>query len=156
MHVMLKLELDCTPDAAWAALSRPTVFRAVSAPFTTFVSLEPGGFPKRWSAGSHRVRAKAFGIMPVGEQSIDISYPQRSDGVRLIRDSGGGISGPLGLITYWQHSMAITPATGGRTLYRDKLVYDAGLLNFPLWPMFWIFWQWRAARLRRLAPTWQS
>lgn len=156
MHVMLKLELDCTPDAAWAALRRPTVFRAVSAPFTTFSSLEPDGFPEQWPEGDHRVRGKAFGIIPVGEQSIDISYPQPRDGVRVVRDSGGGVSGPLGLVTYWQHSMAVSELADGRTLYRDKLVYDAGLLNFVMWPVFWLFWQWRAARIRRLAPTWQN
>jgi hypothetical protein len=156
MHVMLKLELDCTPDAAWAALRRPKVFREVSEPFTTFTSLDAEGFPERWPIGDHRVLAKAFGLLPVGEQSIDISYPQRSDGVRVVRDSGGGVNGLLGLVTYWQHSMAVSELPDGRTLYRDKLVYDAGLLNFVMWPMFWAFWQWRGSRIQRLAPSWRS
>ena len=156
MHVMLKLELDCTPDAAWAALRRPAVFRAVSAPFTTFTSLDPEGFPDRWSVGDHRVLAKAFGLFPMGEQSIDISYPQRSDGIRVVRDSGGGISGAVGVFTFWQHSMAVADAPGGKTLYRDKLVYDAGILNLPIWPVMWLFWQWRAFELRRFAPTWKA
>ena len=156
MHVMLKLELDCTPDAAWAALRRPSVFRAVSAPFTTFTSLDPEGFPERWPVGDHRVLAKAFGLIPMGEQSIEISYPQRSDGVRVVRDSGGGVSGAVGVFTFWQHSMAVTDGPHGTTLYRDKLVYDAGILNLPIWPVMWIFWQWRAFGLRRFAPTWKA
>ncbi len=155
MHVMLKLELDCTPDAAWDAIRSPSVFRAVSAPFTTFTSLDDG-FPDRWPAGDHRVLVKAFGLVSLGEQSIDISYPVRTDDVRIVRDNGGGISGPVGVITYWRHSMAVSPLPDGRTLYRDKLVFDAGLLNFPLWIAMWAFWQWRAFGLRRFAPTWRA
>lgn len=155
MHLMLKLELDCTPEAAWAALRRPEVFRAVSAPFVTFTSLEPEGFPDRWPVGEHRVQVKALGLVSMGEQSIDIAYPQRSDGVLMVTDNGGGISGPVGVVTYWRHRMAVSPLPDGRTLYRDKLIYDAGLLNQVIWPFMWVFWQWRAYGLRRFAPTWK-
>jgi hypothetical protein len=156
MHVMLKIELDCTPDAAWRAIRRPEVFRAVAAPFATFASLDPEGFPDRWPVGDHRVFAKALGLFPLGEQSIDISYPQRRDGVPMMRDTGGGISGPLGVVMFWQHSMAVSPLPDGRTLYRDKLIFDAGVLNLPLWPLYWAFWQWRGFGLRRFAPTWRG
>ena len=159
MRVLLKLVLDCPPDAAWHALRDPAVFRAVSAPFTTFTA-DPGGFPTEWSEGEHRVRAKAFGLFPIGEQSIRLTFQERSDfldagDVRIVRDDGEGLSGMLSLVTHWRHSMAVAPL-GTRTLYRDQLEISAGPLTLPLWLFYWAFWQWRAVQLRRLAPSWRS
>jgi hypothetical protein len=155
MRIMLKLVLDCDPDAAWRAIRDPAVFRAASAPFTSFESLEPDGFPGTWPEGSHPVLVRAFGVLPVGRQSIDISYPRRDDDVRMMRDDGGGIDGPLALVTGWHHAMAVSPAPGGRTLYRDRLLFEAGPITPLLWPLFWAFWQWRAMRIRRLATAWR-
>jgi hypothetical protein len=155
MRIFLKFVLDCEPDAAWSALRSPAVFRAVARPFTTFESLEPAGFPAVWTAGPHPVRAKALGLFGMGDQTIDISFVERPDGVRIVIDSGGATSGPLTLITYWRHSMAVSPAPGGGTLYRDQLVFRAGFATPVAWFGLWVFWQWRGARIRRLANDWR-
>lgn len=151
MRILLKLVIDCSPDVAWKALRSPEVFRAVSFPLTTFESLEPGGFPETWPAGEHPVLGRAFGLIPIGEQVIDISYPVRRDGVRAVVDAGWGVSGPLTVVTGWEHTMTVAPAPGDRTLYRDQLRFTGPLL---VWPVYWVFWQWRAAALKRLAPAW--
>ncbi|HEY8914693.1 hypothetical protein [Lacisediminihabitans sp.] len=154
MRVLLNLVLDCPPDAAWAAVRSPRALRDVSAPFTTFESLEPAGFPDAWEAGDHPVLVKAFGIVPIGEQIIGISFPEREDDVRVMRDTGRGLSGPLAIVTSWQHSIAISQTADGQTLYRDQLVFTAGPITPLLWVAYWSFWQWRAFGLRRFAPTW--
>jgi len=154
MRILLKLVLDCPPDAAWNAIRSPATFAQVSAPFTTFESLEPQGFPERWPAGAHPVRVRAFGVLPIGEQSITISFPTRHDDVRVMRDDGGALDGPLAVVTEWHHTMAVSPAPHGRTLYRDRLQFSAGVFTVVLWPVYWAFWQWRAVRMRRLATTW--
>lgn len=125
-----------------------------SAPFTTFESLEPGGFPDEWSAGEHPVRISTFGLVPIGEQVIRLSYPERDDDVRIQVDDGWGLSGPLTLVNRWEHSIAVSPALGGRTLYREQLVFDAGAATLLLWPAYWALWQWRARRIRSLATRW--
>jgi hypothetical protein len=171
MRVLLKLVLDCPPDAAWRAIRSPTVFSAVSEPFTKFSSLEPDGYPELWTPGEHLVSVRAGGLIPIGEQVIAISYPEVGDPgsgtrataysgvgsgeVRITRDTGRGIGGLLGLITRWEHTMVISDAPGGRTLYRDQLIFDAGWMTPLLWPVYWVFWQWRAFGLRRLAPNWR-
>ena len=76
MRVLLKLVIDCPPDAAWQAIRSPEGLSDVSWPFTTFTSLEPDGFPEQWQAGEHPVAARAFGVVPIGEQIIGISYPE--------------------------------------------------------------------------------
>lgn len=150
MRILLKLVLDCDPDAAWNAIRSPEYFRAVSFPLTTFESLEPDGFPERWQPGEHPVLARALGLFPVGEQVIAISYPVARNEVRTVVDTGRGISGQLTRVRNWEHSMAVSPASGNRTLYRDQLKFSGPLL---IWPVFWAFWQWRAIGLKRLAPA---
>lgn len=155
MRVLLKLELDCTPDAAWNAIRSPSVFRDVSFPFTTFASHEEGGFPEQWPQGRHLVGVKALGLVEIGLQYIEISYDERPNGVRIARDTGGGVTGPLTMVTRWRHEMAVSALPNGRTLYRDQLRFSAGPLTAPMWLVYWVFWQWRAFGLRRLAPRWR-
>ena len=159
MRVLLKLELDCGVDAAWHAIRSPRVMRQVAAPLLGFWSLEPDGFPETWPPGEHPVEVSAGTILTVGEQVITISYPRqtllrRRDAVRMVRDRGRATSGPLTAVTRWEHTMAVSPAGGGRTLYRDQLSFSAGILTPLLWPVYWVFWQWRGIRLRRLARGW--
>jgi hypothetical protein len=51
--------------------------------------------------------------------------------------------------------MAVSSAPDGRTLYRDRLVFEAGPVTVLMWPVYWAFWQWRAIGMRRLAPGWE-
>lgn len=155
MRILLKLELDCASDAAWRAIRSPDVFRAVSAPFTTFDSLEPGGFPESWPEGEHLVRAKAFGVAVIGEQTIDLEFLEPRKGVRAVRDTGRGLSGPLTAVTRWEHTMAVSALPGARTLFRDQLRVEAGVLTPLLWVGFWAFWQWRAIQISRLSRDWK-
>jgi hypothetical protein len=156
VRILLKFVIDCPPDAAWWALRSPAVFRAVGRPFVTFESLEKNGFPEVWSPGIHPVSAKAFGRLNMGEQIIDLSYPRRHDGVRMEVDSGGSLNGAMSIITRWHHTMAVSATGDGRTLYRDRLVFSAGLMTILLWPVLWTFWQWRGRRIRRLSRDWRS
>ena len=165
MRVLLKLVLDCEPDAAWAALRSPVVFRQVSAPMMRFESLDAGGFPETWSDGEHRVAARAFGLVAAGRQLIDISTEERLEHavhgrheaptpVRIVHDTGRGLSFPLTLTTDWHHRMAVSALPDGRTLYRDQLTFSAGLLSPAAWLAYWAFWQWRGLALQRLSADW--
>ena len=152
MHVQLKLVLDCPPSAAWKALRSPEVFSAVSAPLVVFEPLEGGTFPELWSEGSHPVRARALnGLLNAGTQDIDVRLSE-SHGRPIFEDRGGPLTGPLTVITRWRHRMVLASWPDGRTLYRDRLEFSAGLLTPLVWISMWAFWQWRARGLRRLAP----
>ncbi|HTE59937.1 MAG TPA: hypothetical protein VK631_06260 [Solirubrobacteraceae bacterium] len=155
MRVQLKLVLDSTPDAVWWALRSPSVLSDVAHPFFAFEPLSPRGLPRVWTEGRHPVRASMlWGMIPAGEQVIDIRFRERGD-TRIIEDSGGPVSGALSVATSWRHRMAVSPADGGRTLYRDRLDISAGLLTPFVWLGAWVFWQWRAFQLTRLAPGWR-
>ena len=154
MRVLLKLELDCSPDVAWRAIRSPAVLEKVSFPLTAFTSLEADGFPEVWEQGDHHVLVRAFGVADVGTQNIGISFPKPRSGARIMRDSGPPLRGPLALLTRWQHQLAVSALPDGRTLYRDQLKFSAGAATLLVWPMLWAFWQWRGIRMRKLAPSW--
>jgi len=164
MRVLLKMVLDCDADAAWSALRSPEVFRRVSAPLMSFTSLDDAGFPDRWPDGEHRVAARAFGLVPAGEQIIDIRIETRLDHVhgrhenpvevRIVHDTGRGLTWPLTLTRGWHHRMAVSAQPDGRTLYRDQLEFTAGPITPLVWLAYWGFWQWRAIAIRRLAREW--
>jgi hypothetical protein len=155
MRVLLKLELDCDPDDAWRAIRSPEIFQEVMYPLSQFKSLEVGGFTERWEPGEHPVKVLMLGRFLVGQQVIRVSFDEDEPGTRIMRDTGRGLSGLLAVITQWDHSMAISAGSDGKTLYRDQLTFSAGALSILLWPLYWAFWQWRAAALKRLAPTWR-
>lgn len=154
MRVLLKFELDCSADVAWRAIRSPEGLQQVSAPLMTFRS-EQGGFPDLWPTGEHLVHVELFGLAAMGQQVIAISYPAPRGDTRLVRDSGYGISGMFTLIQSWRHTMAVTPMSSGRTLYRDELRFDAGPLTVLMWPVYWAFWQWRALRMRSISRGWK-
>ena len=153
MRLLLKLDLDCTPDAAWGMLTDPRALQQLYSPVMTVTPLEPGGFPAELTEGEHEVAVRAFGMLPMGTQIINVHFLQRSGGVRMLRDTGPTTSGLLGLITTWEHSMAVSPLPDGRTRYRDRLRFTAGPLGLVFWPILWGVWQWRASRIQALAAT---
>lgn len=159
MRILLKLTLDCDADAAWRALHSP---RAVAELYGPLVQLQPmaaQGLPTSLEPGLDvPVRMTLGGAIPLGAQLVHVSDRLVEDergAVRILRDSGIPLTGPLASLDVWDHQMAVSPAPGdpARTLWRDRLVIG-GASAAPLWPLLWSVWQWRGIRLRQLAPTW--
>jgi len=156
MRVLLRLTIDCDVDAAWRALHSPAALAQLYGPLVTLASLDD--VPTSWAPGNDAIVTLGLGPMPLGTQLIDISDNEREhrgQGVRIMRDSGIPLSGPLSALDVWDHQMAVSVAPGdpGRTLWRERLVIG-GRAAPALWPVLWSVWQWRAGRIRALAPTW--
>jgi len=157
MHVGLKQVLDCDPDAAWDALRSPRVLRELYAPVLALEPLADEGFPEFWKDGDELPCSVSamWGTIPLGEQTVAISIYTKAD-ARILEDHGGPTSGALGLVRTWRHRMAVSPAAGGRTLYRDRLDFSAGVLSAAAAPVLWATWQARGARVRELARGWTA
>lgn len=154
MRVLLRLTIDCDVDAAWRALHSPHGLAELDGPFLTLASLDE--LPTSWTPGDDTVVDLALGPIRLGRQLIDISEAEREHGgqrVRILRDTGIPLSGPLAALDVWDHQMAVSAAPGNRTLWRERLVIG-GRAAPALWPVLWTAWQWRAHRIRTLAPTW--
>lgn len=158
MRILLKLELDCTADAAWRALHSP---RAVTELYGPLLAMAPmaGELPTTFEPGTDvPVEIRALGVIPAGQQLIHASdrYTEDANGpVRIFRDSGIPLTGALAALDVWDHQMAVSPLPGDptKTLWRDRLTIG-GPAALPLWPALWAAWQYRGLRLRALAPTW--
>lgn len=121
--------------------------------------LDPAGLPTAWESGTDApVQLSVAGLLPVGRQLIHVSERTVQDAngpVRIFRDSGIPLTGPLASLDVWDHQMAISAAPGDptKTLWRDRLTIG-GPTALALWPMLWATWQWRGARIAAMAPTW--
>lgn len=165
MRIMLKLVLDCDPDAAWRALHSPRAIADLYGPMLDLVPMDAAGMPPTLEPGADvPVRLTVGGVGPsaasvrLGDQLIHVSerFAHDANGpVRILRDSGIPLTGPLAALDVWDHQMAVSSAPGDatKTLWRERLVIG-GAAAGPLWPVLWATWQWRGARLRALAPTW--
>ncbi|MEQ6899368.1 hypothetical protein [Microbacterium sp. KR10-403] len=156
MRVLLRFTIDCDADAAWRALHSPAALAQLYGPFLTMASLDDA--PTSLAPGDDAIVSLALGPVPMGTQLIDVSEIERDHRgrrVRILRDSGIPLTGPLSTLDVWDHQMAVSVAPGDptRTLWRERLVI--GGRTAPLvWPTLWGVWQWREARIRALAPTW--
>ncbi|WP_438353832.1 hypothetical protein [Microbacterium sp. CJ88] len=159
MRILLKFTIDCDADAAWRAVHSPRAVAELYGPLLDLAPLAAEGLPSSWRPGDDApVQLSLAGVVPMGRQLISVSERHTSDSrgaVRIFRDSGIPLTGPLASLDVWDHQMAISPAPGdsGRTLWRDRLVIG-GPTAPALWPVLWTMWQWRAARVKALAPTW--
>lgn len=159
MRILLKLTLDCDADAAWRALHSPRAVAELYGPLVGLAPMAAEGLPSSLEPGADvPVRMRLGGAVPLGAQLIHVSdrtVEEARGPVRILRDSGIPLTGPLASLDVWDHQMAVAPAPGdpGRTLWRDRLVIG-GPTAAALWPVLWTVWQWRGVRLRQLAPTW--
>jgi hypothetical protein len=146
MRIGLRKTVDCSPQQLWDLIRSPAGLVDVSAPLIRVVPASDAPFPDRWPEGNCSVRMAAFGVAPIGASLIRISYGSKGT-ARIMTDTGGPTSGMLArLVRRWRHRLAVSPAPGGRALYRDRLdVSGPGALL--AWPVLWAFWQWRGWRL---------
>lgn len=157
MRVLLKFEIDCDADAAWRAIHSPAVLSELYGALLRVSPIE--ATPTSWTPGDEAaMQLHAGGVLPLGKQLIHLSDSERIvDGsrVRILRDTGIPLSGPLAGLDVWDHQMAVSAVPGrpDRTLWRDRLVFD-GIGAAAYWPALWAAWQWRELRIRQLAPTW--
>ncbi|BDV29679.1 hypothetical protein [Microbacterium terricola] len=158
MRILLKLVIDCDADAAWRALHSPRALAEVYGPLLELAPLDPDGLPTALEPGADVPVQLAVGGMRVGRQLIHVSHrfaDEQHGKVRILRDSGIPLTGPLAGLDVWDHQMAVSPAPRdpSKTLWRERLVIG-GTAAPLLWPGLWGVWQWRGSRIAALAPTW--
>lgn len=148
MRVRVSTALRLPADQVYALIQRPALLAHVSAPLLKFTSREPDGFPGVWSAGAHRVAMWAFGLIPLGAQTIGIEIGPNDPaaGRYQVRDNGSGQ-----LVRVWDHLITLQADGPDRTIYTDTVEIKAGLLTPGIWLFAQALYRWRQARWRALA-----
>lgn len=150
MDIRLKLTLDADIETVWDALARPAQMQAAASPLIRVRSREEGGFPPKWIPNTpHLVELSLFGLIPLGTQIVEPHFEIRPHGERLVIDSGAPVSGPMTLLTQWEHRMTISVINDTQTLYLDRLRIRGGWVTIPLGIGLWFMWQLRGRSLVR-------
>lgn len=144
MIVQLETNLPATPADCAAAVMTPALLHHVAAPLVRFEPVQSAAWPARWTPGPFPVRLKLFGLLPLGEQTIDISFPSAAPGCFALRDNGHSR-----LIPRWDHLITIEAADGG-TRYTDRVEIEADWRTPFVWLFARLFYAHRQRRWRRL------
>lgn len=144
MKIDLACQLPCSMAQAAAQARRPRLLHHVAHPLVRFRPQQPQQLPDTWQEGCYEMRMYLFKLIPLGRQSIVISFPKYGGGFAL-RDNGHG-----SLVRRWDHLITLTP-NGAGTCYRDQVTIEAGWLTGPVWLFAQLFYRHRQRRWRQLA-----
>ena len=143
LRVEVTTILPCTLVEASEQVRRPRLMEHVSWPLTVFAPLKPPALPAVWEPGEYLVRMWSFGVVPLGTQTISISFPPgpAGGGTRL-RDNGSGQ-----LLRRWDHLITMEATEDGlRTRYTDRVDIDAGWATPLVWAWANVLYRWRQYR----------
>ncbi|MEO1015472.1 MAG: hypothetical protein AAFX08_09835 [Pseudomonadota bacterium] len=149
-RVEVSTVLDTPVERAWDLVRRPKTLVWIASPLLKFKPIDPPAWPEVWPPGRHRAAMSFLGVLPLGRQWVDVSFPDPApddgDGARIVRDNGSG-----DLVKVWDHWIHMRPRPDGRTDYVDRVDVAAGLLTPFIWLFAQLFYRWRQHRWRRLA-----
>lgn len=146
MKLSVETVLPMVAQDVLARLRTPDLLGFVAAPLVRFKPLDPPQFPSEWTEGKFLVAARLFGLVPLGRQTIDISFDGLSNDRYAVRDNGYG-----DLARRWDHRIEVIDLGSGQTRYRDTVDVEAGVLTPLVWLFARLFYSHRQRRWRQLA-----
>ena len=149
VKVRVDTRLSAPPDVVWTLLQQSETLVRVAKPLLYFRPIVPPHLPLRWERRSYRVSMYAFGVLPLGQQTITIeepdAHPEAPSGARILRDNGSGQ-----LVSSWDHWIFVSSHPDGGAAYTDWIDIQAGILT-PLIKIFAeIFYRHRQRRWRQV------
>ena len=149
MKTTVSTLLDAKPERVWEELQRPALLEYVAAPLVAFDPVDLEAFPQRWEEDEYRVAMLLFGVIPLGEQTIDVSR-QRVDDTEgnqsyQLRDGGTGK-----LVSVWDHLISVRETPDNKTVYTDEVDVEAGVLTPLVFLFAVVFYRHRHRRWRKL------
>ena len=139
MKTIIKSKFNTTFEKSVDAVSTSKLLEFIAFPILKFKTINVNFFPKNWSDGDKfKTRMLFLGIIPVGNQNIDISIPEAPKDMYIVRDKGSG-----NLAKTWDHIIRIKKLSENEILYTDIVEVKAGVLTIPIWIFANIFYRWR-------------
>lgn len=119
-HIMAKFELSTTLPApvetVWHHLQRSAVMTYVAHPRLRLHPIDSPALPERWIKGQYRVAVYWFGVIPLGTQTIGVSFPPVEPPGHALRDDGHST-----VFRCWSHLITLAPRGPDATLYTDTV-----------------------------------
>ncbi len=139
--------LNAPLDRIWAEVRKPALLFFVARPMVEIRPVRPDPFPEAWEVGDYIVNMVWRGVIPLGRQTIRISYPEAPSGTKHLRDNGHSA-----MIRRWDHLIALEP-DGSGTRYTDRVAIDAGILTLPVARFAQSFYAHRQRRWQKLVES---
>ena len=136
--------LEAPLDRVWIEVQKPKLLLYVARPLIAFRPVAPSSFPERWEVRDYVVSMAWHDIVPLGRQTIRISYPNAPDGSKQMRDNGRS---PM--LRRWDHLITLEPEGSG-TRYTDRVEIEAGVVTPPIASFAESFFAHRHRRWRKL------
>ncbi|CCH89346.1 conserved protein of unknown function [Modestobacter italicus] len=147
MLVTVTTELPCTVELAGDVVRSSRLLVHVYWPLLVFRPVDPPELPVTWRVEDYLVTMRLLGLVPLGRQTISISFPTTTPDRLLLRDNGSGQ-----LLRRWDHLITIEPGSRpGRTRYTDRIDVEAGRFTVVAWAFAHMLYRWRQRRWRHLA-----
>lgn len=124
-------------------LRTPRLLKHVASPLLKFIPCDSTSTPQQWEEGTYWFTLRFLGFIPLGKQAVVISYPEGSQNF-IMRDNGYSA-----LVKQWDHTITLE-SSGAGTLYRDRVLIDAGVFTLFVWAFAQVFYRHRQRRLRKL------
>lgn len=125
MAMVLAFERECAVNLQYEMLCRvamkPILMQYVSWPLVLFM----GALPDVWHAEQYNVRMFLFGLIPLGTQTIGVSFPETSSKDEFVLQD----SGRSRIMRKWEHRITIKHIATSMCLYKDRVEIDAGMLT---------------------------
>lgn len=146
MRLKLQTRLNARSDDVVAHVLTSRLLMYVVSPLIVFLPIQLAQLPDVWRPGKYLVGMKLFGVIPIGKQWINISFPNANE-ARAFQMLDDGVGD---LMRRWRHLITVTPAPDGHTDYADEVDVDAGWLTLPVFAWAYGYYLYRQARWRRL------
>jgi len=133
-------------EAAWEAVQRRTLLEHITHPLLKIMPPGLDALLERFQRDTYPMKLYLFGFLPLGHHTIQVVTldPLRHE---LYTEESGT------LVRVWNHAITLRTDNQGRTVYQDALELDAGRFTPVLWVLAGLFYRYRQARWRALAPT---
>jgi hypothetical protein len=146
MKIDVSTPLDCSADSAWNEVQKSALLLQVIQPLATVTPIEPPDFPEHWREGmTVQCCTHLFGVIPLGMRTVH--FEKIDHAARKIVTHESDL-----LVRRWDHTITVTPTGKARSIYRDVIDLDAGVLTFVVWAWTSWFYRHRQRRWRALAP----
>jgi len=147
MKAEIATVLDCPPEKVWEQLQTSALLQRVAWPLVRFAPVGGQALPERWAAGTTvELRVYILGFIPLGTHRLVFETLDPESRAIQTRESDA-------LVRRWDHLISLKADRNGRTLYRDAIEIDAGVLTILVWAWAHGFYRHRQRRWRAIAKT---
>lgn len=145
MRLAISTLLNTPAERAWTEVQSSRLLAYIAWPLLTFKPMLSNRFPMVWTDGTHPVRVRGFGVVPMGKQMIGTTRPKLGPERYQIRDNGSG-----DFASRWDHLITIETTGPDQCRYTDEVEVRAGIFTPVVWGFAVMFYTHRQRRWRQL------